>query len=235
VRIPGPGEFIPDATGSGIGCVGVAIIALLVFAVVSDEWKRPQRDRQKKEQIESRRLSAMSVQRADQQSCSAPSGEVLRLDPDGQDSFVGDVYHREGAPTAETISFGGWGDHYFAYLRFPTPRRRDTGYQVAILCLFATVTAPNDARLLVGVVKEPWDGKTLTLSSLPSHDVIGRFGPVVRGWNALDITRLVEGWATGEIPNHGIALVPRNNSHTNGAFASAEARNSQVRPRLILR
>jgi hypothetical protein len=184
---------------------------------------------------ETRRIPAMHLQRVSPSTCSAAPAEIVRLDAHGQDTFVGNVYHQAGAPISATISFGGWGDYYFAYLQFALPPRssRPPGGK-AILCLFATITARNDPGLLVGVVSDVWIGRSLTLATLPRHELVAEFGPVVRGWNALDVTPLFDGWTTGEIPNHGLVLVPQNNNEANGAFASSEAPDPATRPRLVL-
>lgn len=180
---------------------------------------------------------AAALARHDASVCSDQSAAaaLTRVDQSGQDTTVGDAYQKEGAPGAETLSFGGWGDHYYSYVRFELPREATSKDLDAVLCLYAVNAPPNDPQLEIGVVDDSWDGRTLTIGSRPRDRIVGSFGRVTKGWNAVDVSSIVAAWTSGQRTNNGIVLVPRENNQTNGAFASGESSDESMRPRLVFR
>lgn len=183
--------------------------------------------------------STLPTIRVDPSACAAArtgSTRVISVDQGGQDAFVGDVYVTQGAPGARALSFGGWGDHYYDYLRFDLPGDWATrAARTAVLCLFATAVPRNDPQLEIRMVGDRWDQAGLSITSRPTHGTTGIcFGTAVAGWNAVDVSSIVARWASGRAPNHGIVLLPKANNQTNGAFASGKADDRDKRPRLIL-
>lgn len=165
---------------------------------------------------------------ADASICVEPSGTVLSAT---HDAYVGTVYHQRGAAGDPELSFGGWGDYYYDYIYFDLPS--DSPGMVT-LCLFATAVPPNDPQLQIGVVAERWDPTTISVSARPAHRPVKPLGPVIAGWNAVDISEIAHGWASGSTTNFGIALIPSANNQTNGAFAAVGAKNASHRPKLVL-
>ena len=167
--------------------------------------------------------------------CDQPdrSGETLQV---SQDTFVGDVYVTEGAPASPTLSFGGWGDHYYDYLRFNIADPSVVaGAEQAVLCLYAEQLPPNDPQLEIGVVEEGWHEQGLSISSRPQHRVVGPFGRVAAHWNALDVSELVRAWADGTTANYGIVILPVAVAAANGAFTSSDSEKEDQRPRIYVR
>jgi len=151
------------------------------------------------------------------------------------DTFVGTVYSNEGGASAEQLSFGGWGDHYYDYFRFELPKEASLKRPSrSVFCLYATDVPPNDAQLEIAAVGGAWDPGSLTIGSRPVHRTIGSFGRVVRGWNAVDVSSIVNDWVSGQSRNYGITLIPRANNQTNGHFAASEFKDENRRPRVIL-
>jgi len=157
---------------------------------------------------------------------------IVRLDQGGVDTYFGDAYVREGAPSSPTLSFGGWGDHYYAYLRFVLPA--GTAASHAFLCLYVEDLPANDPGLWVNVVTEAWDVRTLSVGRQPGSSFAKTAGRLQAGWNAIDVTPIVALWLSGSAANNGLMLSAAKNDHTNGSFASSKNPDVDKRPRLIL-
>jgi hypothetical protein len=177
-----------------------------------------------------------SWNRPDASVCQAAlsSSIVLRIADGGEDAYVGDVYGKQGTSGEEALSFGGWGDHYYSYLRFSTPPKLRSGIKRAVLCVFATAVPKNDPGLVLSLVTEEWNAGALSIASRPEHRELGPAGSIQPGWNAFDVTTWVADWSSGRNPNYGWVFVPRFNDEANGAFASAEAKDESHRPRLVI-
>jgi hypothetical protein len=160
---------------------------------------------------------------------------VVRVDDGGQDAFVGSVYHKAGSAHGEELSFGGWGDQYRDYFLFALPDSLKA-YVVsnAVFCVFATSIPPNDPYLQVGFVTEPWAAETLTWDTRPAYGNTTPLGRLQLGWNTVPMSRTVSDWILGEQRNLGFVLIPQNNDHANGAFASGRHSDQTKRPRLVL-
>lgn len=176
-----------------------------------------------------------TLARIDASTCAQPNSSDGMLHVE-QDTFVGDVYVKEGAPTSPTLNFGGWGDHYYDYIRFEMSGRTAlaaTGQ--AVLCLYVEQLPANDPQLEIGVVTDNWEETSLSISSRPQHRSAGPFGSIVSGWNAIDVSELVRGWTSGAVANHGIVILPNAIGQTNGAFTSKDSSKDHLSPRIYYR
>jgi hypothetical protein len=183
--------------------------------------------------------SSAAMVRVDPAVCQTPDDDltsVLPVDRGGQDTFVGGL-ETHGA-TAPELAFGGYSQDvpYFDYLRFdvagaPTPVAR------GVLCVFVTsppYSKDHDPKLIVERVTSRWDAALVATRSRPSSERLGDFGPIAAGWNAIDVSALVESWVSGAVPNLGVSIRAGRLDHTNGLFASGKYHIDAERPRLIV-
>jgi hypothetical protein len=178
------------------------------------------------------------LRRSPSQLCEAePEGAlVIRVEDGGVTTFVGDQYQVHSRATNSELSFGGWTDHYFDFLRFDLrsvkPAWAREGVSI-VLCLFVTDLPPNDPGLILTSVSESWDAASLTIQTRPAEKAVGGFGAVAKGWNAVNVEDVVRAWIRGVLPNEGVSLRPLYNDHTNGSFAGAHFEDASKRPRLV--
>jgi hypothetical protein len=178
------------------------------------------------------------LRRSPSQFCEAePEGAlVIRVEDGGVTTFVGDQYQVHSQTTNSQLSFGGWSDHYFDFLRFDLrsvkPAWAREGVSI-VLCLFVTDLPPSDPGLILATLSESWDAASLTIQTRPAERAVGGFGALARGWNAVSVEDIVKPWVKGILPNEGVSLRPLYNDHTNGSFAGAAFEEASKRPRLV--
>lgn len=145
------------------------------------------------------------------------------------DTFYGTSFSAGPNDTATTLSFGGWGDAYYDFLKFDIsslPASNVT--QQVLLYLYVGGPSVNDAVCQVRRVTSTWAGSTLTRTNLPTVDT-ANFGslPTVGGgsarWISVDITTLYKAWKDGTYTNYGVQIFPTVTSNqNNGSFHSKE-------------
>jgi hypothetical protein len=220
-----PGDHLPRRHWRRARAAWLVVVLLLTGGVTawatSDRWAG--------------RNEIVTVVRTDSTLCTAddPNVGVVRVDSLGQDTFVGDTYVKAGGSDEPTLAFGGWGDHYYDYLKFDARQVR-VPFARAVLCLYVLTPPPNDPDLVVGRVSTPWEAAGVTIYTRPDAEDIGDFGPVTAGWNAVDVSPLLRAWMRDTSTNHGIALTPRRNIETNGEFASGRDSSVARRPRIVV-
>ena len=176
--------------------------------------------------------------RSPSQLCEAePEGAlVIRIEDGGVATFIGDQYQVHSQATNSLLSFGGWSDHYFDFLRFDLrsvkPAWAREGVSI-VLCLFVTDLPPNDPGLILTTLSQSWDAASLTNQTRPAEKAVGGFGALATGWNAVNVEAIVKTWVKGMLPNEGLSLRPLYNDHTNGSFAGAHFEDASKRPRLV--
>ncbi|HET8942659.1 MAG TPA: DNRLRE domain-containing protein [Rudaea sp.] len=164
-----------------------------------------------------------------------PTDVVLQPGPEGKDTFYGTVYNTSGTGDSQNMSIGGWADWYYDYIQFNLAGApASTSVDKAELWLYGS--AANDPGLQLCNVLAPWDEATLSLASHPASTCLNSLPavPSTNGWVVADITDMYKGWQDGTIPNYGIELVPSNNNHTNGSFASSDSTDATIRPKLVI-
>ena len=103
--------------------------------------------------------------------------------------------------------------------------------EYAQLELFAAIASPGEVR--AHRVFEKWHEESLSqdFGSQGSWEAApaGTFSPAF-GWSFMDITSLVQGWADGAYPNHGLLL--EEAPWQFHAFATSESPQTALRPKL---
>lgn len=155
---------------------------------------------------------------------------------EGKDTSYGTVYHRDGIPDSEYLSYGGWGDYYYDYLEFDltgTPNANDT--ISAELYLYSKSQPANNPQFQIRRITEPWAEAEVSIYSNPASEYYKNAPPVVYEWNIFDITELYKDWKDGVFSNYGIKLLPTYNNHSNSAFFSSDYMGDpSLRPKLVI-
>lgn len=162
---------------------------------------------------------------------------VLQPGPDnGKDTYYGTAYHPNGNPDHYYIRYGGWGDSYYGFIEFDlTEAPTFATINSAILYLYSTQTRPNDPKIEIHRIIEPWEEDAVPVFSNPESVRYKSMGRIVEGWNTVDITDLYQSWQDGIYPNYGVKLSPNYTWESNGNFFSSdETTNPELRPKLII-
>jgi hypothetical protein len=177
-----------------------------------------------------------SLKQADEVRKTRDDQILIRADNGGETSFYGTAYHNDDGSTLETLSFGGWGDFYYPFLKFDLtngPDATHTGKAVLYLHLDGSLP-PNDPQLIICRVLDGWKDSTLSLNRHPNIQQLRSFGPLHPNWNTVDVTDLYKEWQLKPTANHGVCLKSNANNQTNGAFSSSRALNTKLRPFIIV-
>ncbi|HUF74410.1 MAG TPA: DUF6701 domain-containing protein [Gammaproteobacteria bacterium] len=105
--------------------------------------------------------------------------------------------------------------------------------------VWTRITGEDDTGLPVNIyaVTDAWAEGTVnwdnTGNDYDAGTIHGSFIADAKGWAQVDITPLVQSWICGEIPDHGLMLIPTS-SDNESKYSSREWGQVQQRPRLSL-
>lgn len=175
---------------------------------------------------------------------------VLQPGPaDSQDIWTTSVFsnppNTDGTPNGVTdvkLWVGGWGDTYYAYLKFDLsilPQHATTATvwlysgpgphpSTRVGMYLDRVTQSWDAAYATGILRwseKPTTTNLRTLSAPSGTDT----------WYSVDITDLYNGWQGGTYPNFGLALRPLGTSDQFNYFKSSRYTDDPtLRPKLVV-
>jgi len=174
---------------------------------------------------------------------------VLQPGPaDGQVMWTTSIYSNGTNTTGangvanEYILVGGWGDSYYAYLKFdltalPSHATSATiqlysfhgwhgGY--ANVGMYLDRVIQNwDAMFATGIMRWADKPATTNLRTIPA--------PTVDSWYVIDVTDLYNAWQAGTYLNYGIALRPTGTwDQFNYIWTSRYAIDPALRPKLVV-
>jgi len=159
---------------------------------------------------------------------------------DGVDSYVRSSDFGTGIYGFDNdkLIVGGWGDHYYAFLKFDLAGQPDT-VQSVTLRLWVTNEEANEwtyPEMSLWTTGGPWV-EGLQWVDQPANPVyiknIGK--PSDTGWFEIDITDIYHQWRSGAVVNNGILLRPNTNIANIVHFASSESLDSEHRPMLVFK
>lgn len=164
--------------------------------------------------------------------------DTTSVDED-KDTYYGTVYTTGGAPDAEFLNTGGWGDYYHSYIEWDltgTPGAALTNKCNLKLKVYSV--GNNDPIAYIRRVTSSWDEATLALANLPTDtttDQVLLGNPLAIGvdnWLTTDITHFYKNWKAGTFSNYGIKLNTTYNTDAGGAYYSSDHATTAYRPYL---
>lgn len=144
-----------------------------------------------------------------------------------QDTFYGTVFNPGPNGSTPTLSFGGWGDEYFDYLKFDLTNSPPAISTVQVfLNVYVSSPSVNDCLAQCNAVISDWSSSTLTRTNTPADSGFN-YGSLqstaIAGWNITDITTLYKSWKNGTLTNFGLKITPTiTDNQNNGTFDSME-------------
>ena len=151
-----------------------------------------------------------------------------------------------GGLNDQGLRVGGWGDLYYALIRFSLEGLPKT-VMAATLKLYSLPNQHNEGPcpLFLDRILGPWDWRAngtgvdrerLWWADRPEvHEVESDLpAPEPGDWYSIDITDIYNSWQQGDYENYGLQLRPSRNDNRGSIFVSSEGMPN-LRPRLILK
>jgi len=156
-----------------------------------------------------------------------------------QDTYYGTVYDTGGAPNADNLKHGGWGDYYYSFLRWDlssAPVDQKTLWARYGLKVYSSAT--NNPSSLLYIVTSQWDEADPTTATPPTYTSSGSMyvsSPITIGagnWDIKEITHIYRLWQNGTYANYGITIRPTNNVDSVSSYYSSDHATEANRPYL---
>lgn len=161
---------------------------------------------------------------------------VVQPNPqDGVDVWITDTfsYNSDYGVDDGKLQVGGWGDLYYALLKFDL-NGLPTQATSAVIELYAYSRGDSSTpvSMYLDRVTTAWD-ENAGWNNRPEGVTIRTISqPAVSGWYSIDITAVYNAWKSGT-SNHGIRLRPTNNANNFNTFYSSDYMgNPSLRPKL---
>jgi hypothetical protein len=151
-----------------------------------------------------------------------------------QDKWFGDYYVQDGK-NDDILKVGGWGDHYWTFIKFPIDTVRFPGLCIlnrASLVLYS-YGSQRATSMTKYFLRDPWIETSSTdhwnvrlweQDSIPAPPETGEY--------TIDITAEFYSWYTEQYPNYGIGLKPEDIENKFNIFLSSENARQYGRPKL---
>lgn len=177
-------------------------------------------------------------------SAPTPSQSIVTLQPDGasgQDVWITSIYSYgdDYGVDDEKLQVGGWGDSYYALIRFDVENMpmSATSATVVLQPFARTELAPTDVSTPVPMtlhqITSAWNENTGWFSQPATTFISNLPAPVVGRPYAIDITDIYNKWKSGTAQNLGLELRPTANDNRFDVFRSSDYKaDPSVRPML---
>ncbi|MBI5017187.1 MAG: choice-of-anchor D domain-containing protein [Deltaproteobacteria bacterium] len=165
-----------------------------------------------------------------------PPTQTVVLQPgpgDGMDVWITSVYYDGGQDDAGLI-IGGWGDYYYALLRFDLSSLPATASSAKIR-LYSIDSGATRTPMYMDIVTSEWD-ETTKWANGPTYQNLSIIpAPADIGWYEIDVSALYLQWKSAQLQNFGIQLRPTSINHQFNYFNSSDsADDPPLRPQLVV-
>lgn len=161
---------------------------------------------------------------------------------ENKDTYYGTAFTTGGAPDAETLNIGGWGDTYYSYIEWDltgTLASNDT--LKCWISLHIEGVAVNNSQSMIQRITASWTEAGVTSAANPAAtttDEVNMPNIVPMGSRQrvnLDITHFYKGWKDGTFSNFGVKISglanPTNAAHS---LSSSDHTDGSIRHPLLI-
>lgn len=142
-----------------------------------------------------------------------------------QDSFVNGIKPTSNTGARTVVNVRAWGSTN-AFIQFDESSLSGRTIDSATLLIDVLELVKGDGTVEVRRVEDAWSEDTLTFDNQPSVSAPLATVPIsfadVGNTVSVDITRIVQGWADGTVPNYGLALTSSDTAKINVRLGSKE-------------
>ena len=161
-----------------------------------------------------------------------------------KDTYYGTSFTTGGAPDAETLAIGGWGEFYYPYIEWVltgTPVSADTFK--AFVSLNISGLAVNDSTSTLRRVTSSWTEAGVTNAAHPTDTATGEvslgnmmsYAPSALNPRIMvDWTQMYKDWKDGVNSNFGVKVHSAGNNNAQHNLCSSDNLNSNLQPLLII-
>jgi hypothetical protein len=153
---------------------------------------------------------------------------------ENKDTYYGTSFTTGGAPDSEELWYGGWGDHYYAFVEWDLTSLPSGGnIKSAKSAFYVTSVPPNNPNIRYHRVTSSWTEAGVTSSSNPSFNATPFATPantMTVGYDLTLISGQARDWRNGVHSNFGLSIRDTANSNTRGAYASSDNVDSNKHP-----
>jgi hypothetical protein len=153
---------------------------------------------------------------------------------ENKDTYYGTSFTTGGAPDSEELWYGGWGDHYYAFVEWDLTSLPSGGnIKSAKSAFYVTSVPPNNPNIRYHRVTSSWTEAGVTSSSNPSFNATPFATPantMTVGYDLTIISGQARDWRNGVHSNFGLSIRDTANSNTRGAYASSDNVDSNKHP-----
>ena len=153
---------------------------------------------------------------------------------ENKDTYYGTSFTTGGAPDSEELWYGGWGDHYYAFVEWDLTSLPSGGnIKSAKIALYVNSVPTNNPNLRYYRVTSSWTEAGVTSTTNPSFNGTQFATPantMTVGYDLTIISGQVRDWRNGVHSNFGLTIRDTANSDARGAYASSDNVNSGKHP-----
>lgn len=147
-----------------------------------------------------------------------------------KDTFYGTSFTTGGDPNGQELWYGGWGDHYYAFIEWDLSTAPTGGnIKSAKVAFYVVSVPPNNPSIRYHRVTASWTEAGVTSGSNPSFNATPFATPantMTTGYDLTDISSQVREWKNGIVSNFGLSVRDTNNNNARGGYGSSD--NSDV-------
>jgi len=153
---------------------------------------------------------------------------------ENKDTYYGTSFTTGGAPDSEELWYGGWGDHYYAFVEWDLTSLPSGGnIKLARSAFYVTSVPTNNPSIRYHRVTASWTEAGVTSASNPSFNATPFATPantMTVGYDLTIISGQVRDWRNGVHSNFGLSVRDTANSDSRGAYASSDNVDSNKHP-----
>ncbi len=176
------------------------------------------------------------------------AGSTVTLRPGPQNSkdvwttsvyaYAPDRQFPGGGMDNDQLRVGGWGDDYWGLMEFDLTTMPRNASQVRLELYCYEIGGGGGTPMQIHRITEPWGWvDRLWWADRPEMALVDETvhpAAAANAWYSMDLTKLYNSWQSGEVPNHGLVLIPMETWDTFNNFTSADTTNVALRPRLVV-
>lgn len=153
---------------------------------------------------------------------------------ENKDTYYGTSFTTGGAPDSEELWYGGWGDHYYAFVEWDLSSLPSGGnIKSAKTAFYVNSVPPNNPSIRYHRVTSSWTEAGVTSSTNPSFNATQFATPantMTVGYDLTIVSGQVRDWRNGVHSNFGLSIRDTANSNSRGAYASSDNVDSGKHP-----